>query len=300
MSKLERKARWLQSREVLNTRLDFWLTCRTFNLKTSWKRADLKYCEWGAWRGDKKRCIVGQEFDQFTSNESEGPILLWKNIWQTAGWQPDRVPWERGAIPPTLSREEAPLSHLFQLWALNLCPHCWAWWHKGFRSGLVGAWEEAHLPCWKIRDPRRAGCFFKYPLLLGWPRQSWGIGRKASANPPLLQATGTTHNMSLLKPSWPGSEFPYRAHFHSGRERSSEQGHSNWETQAVPALDQTTRGPPLPGFSLLVQGEAVTTTPVGLHQRTSERPGTNTPTCQIQQQKSKIQWASQIADPKHL
>lgn len=136
------------------------------------------------------------------------------------------------SLPPTLNKEEAPLFHLFQLLAINLCPCCWAWWHKGLRSGLVETWEEAPPnPVESLKSHVGLDVFLNIPLLLGvvtrgYPMQSWGIRRKESVNPPLLQAMGTTHNMGLSKLSWPGSEYPHRAQFHGGRESSSEQGHS--------------------------------------------------------------------------
>lgn len=49
------EARWPKSKEALPT------CCGAFNLKNHLKKADGKYCKWGVWRGDRRRCKVVRE-----------------------------------------------------------------------------------------------------------------------------------------------------------------------------------------------------------------------------------------------
>lgn len=70
-----------------------------------------------------------------------------KECWQRAGLGPDRVPWVRGAIFPTSSKEEYLFPRLWGGSGLDLCPCIWAWQHEGLR----------HLDWWQKPRPVRAG-----------------------------------------------------------------------------------------------------------------------------------------------
>lgn len=97
----------------------------------------------------------------------------------------------------------------------------------------------------RARDPSAALGGNRYELPSELSQCSPGKDRKCPL--PLLQIKGTTPNVSLIKPHWPGPRHPCRRQFRGGRENSSEQGHSRCKIQGRSSF----RAPEAPPTGLL-------------------------------------------------